>query len=154
MTMLCATMLWACYTIMPRIPQGEDVIRDSGVPFAVVRPTALTEEDAGAEVVVDQGDVLKVTITAQLALRRMQCGRSCLGCCASRLQPTEQLSMCMSAERTSLRRARLLGRTLRSWRLRCWRRQRQRTRPSRSNRRSHSQSHTRQTLLRRRAIGG
>lgn len=40
--------------------QGEDVIRESGVPFAVVRPTALTEEDAGAEVVVDQGDVLKV----------------------------------------------------------------------------------------------
>ena len=65
-------MLWACYTVMPRIPQGEDVIRESGVPFAVVRPTALTEEDAGAEVVVDQGDVLKVTITAQLALRRMQ----------------------------------------------------------------------------------
>jgi hypothetical protein len=42
------------------ILQGEDVVRESGVPFAVVRPTALTEEDAGAEVVVDQGDVVKV----------------------------------------------------------------------------------------------
>lgn len=41
--------------------QGEDVVRDSGVPFVVVRPTALTEEDAGAEVVVDQGDTIKVT---------------------------------------------------------------------------------------------
>lgn len=47
--------------------QGEDVVRESGVPFAVVRPTALTEEDAGAEVVVDQGDVLKVGIAADLA---------------------------------------------------------------------------------------
>lgn len=39
--------------------QGEDVLRDSGVPYAVVRPTALTEEPAGAELVVDQGDVIK-----------------------------------------------------------------------------------------------
>lgn len=41
--------------------QGEDVVRASGVPFAVVRPTALTEEDAGAELQFDQGDTIKVT---------------------------------------------------------------------------------------------
>lgn len=44
----------------PLMVQGEDVIRQSGVPFAVVRPTALTEEDAGAELQFDQGDTIKV----------------------------------------------------------------------------------------------
>ncbi len=40
--------------------QGENAVRHSGVPFAVVRPTALTEEPAGAELQVDQGDTIKV----------------------------------------------------------------------------------------------
>ena len=40
--------------------QGENVVRHSGVPFAVVRPTALTEEPAGAELQLDQGDTIKV----------------------------------------------------------------------------------------------
>ena len=35
-------------------------MRGSGVPFAIVRPTALTEEDAGAELQFDQGDTIKV----------------------------------------------------------------------------------------------
>ena len=39
--------------------QGENVVRASGVPFAVVRPTALTEEPAGADLQVDQGDTIK-----------------------------------------------------------------------------------------------
>lgn len=56
--------------------KGEDVVRDSGVPFAVVRPTALTEEDAGAEVVVDQGDTIKGKIArediAQLAVALLE----------------------------------------------------------------------------------
>jgi hypothetical protein len=56
----CMVTLWQWVIDQHRLVQGEDVIRESGVPFAVVRPTALTEEDAGAEVVVDQGDVLKV----------------------------------------------------------------------------------------------
>lgn len=42
---------------------GEDVLRSSRVPFAVVRPTALTEEPAGAELVVDQGDTIKGKIS-------------------------------------------------------------------------------------------
>lgn len=54
----------AGYLLTPAVcteySQGEDVVRDSGVPYAVVRPTALTEEPAGAELVVDQGDVIKV----------------------------------------------------------------------------------------------
>ena len=40
--------------------QGEDVVRQSGVPFAVVRPCALTEEPAGAQLQLSQGDTIKV----------------------------------------------------------------------------------------------
>ena len=40
--------------------QGEDEVRDSGVPYAVVRPCALTEEPAGADLVISQGDTIKV----------------------------------------------------------------------------------------------
>lgn len=36
--------------------KGEDLIRDSGIPFAIVRPCALTEEPAGADLIFDQGD--------------------------------------------------------------------------------------------------
>lgn len=40
--------------------QGEDEVRRSGVPYAVVRPCALTEEPAGADLVISQGDTIKV----------------------------------------------------------------------------------------------
>lgn len=36
---------------------GEDVVRGSGVPYAIVRPCALTEEPAGAPLELDQGGV-------------------------------------------------------------------------------------------------
>jgi len=42
---------------------GEDVIRSSGVPFAIVRPVALTEEPAGAELQLDQGDTIRGKIS-------------------------------------------------------------------------------------------
>jgi len=45
--------------------KGEDCIRSSGVPFSVVRPCALTEEPEGAELVVDQGDVIKGKISRE-----------------------------------------------------------------------------------------
>ncbi|KAG2249322.1 hypothetical protein Bca52824_088950, partial [Brassica carinata] len=35
---------------------GEDLIRESGIPYAIVRPCALTEEPAGADLIFDQGD--------------------------------------------------------------------------------------------------
>mmetsp|Transcript_45770 Transcript_45770/g.145901 ORF Transcript_45770/g.145901 Transcript_45770/m.145901 type:complete len:268 (-) Transcript_45770:57-860(-) len=38
---------------------GEDAVRSSGIPFAVVRPAALTEEPRGMELEFQQGDVLK-----------------------------------------------------------------------------------------------
>ena len=40
--------------------EGEDVIRASGVPYAIVRPCALTEEPGGMPLETDQGDVIKV----------------------------------------------------------------------------------------------
>ena len=51
---------------------GEDVVRGSGVPFAIVRPCALTEEPAGAELVLDQGDTIKGKIS--------RCACVCEGC--------------------------------------------------------------------------
>eukprot|EP00887_Chlorella_sp_A99_P004628 scaffold4.g4628.t1 len=38
---------------------GEDVVRASGVPHAIVRPVALTEEPRGAELQLDQGDTIR-----------------------------------------------------------------------------------------------
>ena len=34
-------------------------MRGSGVPAAIVRPVALTEEPAGAELAIDQGDSIR-----------------------------------------------------------------------------------------------
>lgn len=38
---------------------AEDALRASSVPFAIVRPVALTEEPPGAELVLSQGDTIK-----------------------------------------------------------------------------------------------
>lgn len=36
--------------------KGEDLLRESGLPYTIVRPCALTEEPAGADLIFDQGD--------------------------------------------------------------------------------------------------
>ncbi|KAG5041009.1 hypothetical protein JHK85_013485 [Glycine max] len=36
--------------------KGEDLLRESGIPYVIVRPCALTEEPAGADLIFDQGD--------------------------------------------------------------------------------------------------
>ncbi|XP_020417224.1 uncharacterized protein LOC18780059 [Prunus persica] len=36
--------------------KGEDLTRESGIPYTIVRPCALTEEPAGADHIFDQGD--------------------------------------------------------------------------------------------------
>ncbi|CAL2274292.1 unnamed protein product [Prunus armeniaca] len=36
--------------------KGEDLIRESGIPYTIVRTCALTEEPAGANLIFDQGD--------------------------------------------------------------------------------------------------
>lgn len=43
--------------------KGEDAVRESGIPYTVIRPCALTEEPAGAELEFDQGD----NITGKIA---------------------------------------------------------------------------------------
>ncbi len=50
------------------IMQGEDVLRESGIPYTIVRPCALTEEPAGAELQFDQGDNITVSIGPNLLL--------------------------------------------------------------------------------------
>lgn len=42
------------------LPKGEDLIRESGIPYTIVRPCALTEEPAGADLIFDQGDNITV----------------------------------------------------------------------------------------------
>lgn len=42
---------------------GEDAIRASGLPYTIVRPVALTEEPAGAELEVAQGDNIRGKIS-------------------------------------------------------------------------------------------
>ncbi|KAG2496036.1 hypothetical protein HYH03_005958 [Edaphochlamys debaryana] len=45
--------------------EGEDALRGSGVPYAIVRPTALTEEPGGMPVELDQGDTVKGKISRE-----------------------------------------------------------------------------------------
>ncbi|CAA3024484.1 Hypothetical predicted protein [Olea europaea subsp. europaea] len=48
---------------------GEDVLRESGVPYTIVRPCALTEEPAGAELIFDQGDNITGKISREEVAR-------------------------------------------------------------------------------------
>ena len=71
---------------------AEDELRASGVPFAIVRPTALTEEAGGMPLVVEQGDTLKGKVSREvrcstregaLVSRTWPAADSC--CCGMRL---------------------------------------------------------------------
>jgi uncharacterized protein YbjT (DUF2867 family) len=57
--------------------KGEDVIRSSGVPYTIIRPCALTEEPAGAELQFGQGD----NITGKIG--REEVARICVAALAS-----------------------------------------------------------------------
>ncbi|MGB7275096.1 MAG: NAD(P)H-binding protein, partial [Geitlerinemataceae cyanobacterium] len=39
--------------------RGEDSVRDSGIPYTIVRPCALTEETGGKVLIADRGDTIK-----------------------------------------------------------------------------------------------
>ncbi|CAL4970419.1 unnamed protein product [Urochloa decumbens] len=45
--------------------KGEDLIRESGIPYTIVRPCALTEEPAGADLIFDQGDSITGKISRE-----------------------------------------------------------------------------------------
>jgi len=44
---------------------AEDAVRDSGLPFAIVRPVALTEEPRGMPVSLDQGDTVRGKVSRE-----------------------------------------------------------------------------------------
>ncbi len=45
--------------------KGEDSVRESGIPYTIIRPCALTEEPGGKALVVDQGDNLKGKVSRE-----------------------------------------------------------------------------------------
>ncbi|KAL5583635.1 hypothetical protein UlMin_016077 [Ulmus minor] len=49
--------------------KGDDLIRESGIPYAIVRPCALTEEPTGANLIFDQGD----NITGKISRKEVGC---------------------------------------------------------------------------------
>ncbi|XP_060191423.1 uncharacterized protein LOC132621249 isoform X3 [Lycium barbarum] len=49
--------------------KGEDEIRESGIPYSIVRPCALTEEPAGADLIFDQGDNITGKISREEVAR-------------------------------------------------------------------------------------
>ncbi|CAL5214190.1 unnamed protein product [Lathyrus oleraceus] len=61
--------------------KGEDSIRESGIPYTIVRPCALTEEPAGADLIFDQGDNITGKISreevAQMCVAALQSPYAC-----------------------------------------------------------------------------
>ncbi|XP_072977863.1 protein HIGH CHLOROPHYLL FLUORESCENCE PHENOTYPE 173, chloroplastic isoform X2 [Typha angustifolia] len=61
--------------------KGEDLIRESGIPYTIVRPCALTEEPAGADLIFDQGDNITGKISreevAQICLAALESPYAC-----------------------------------------------------------------------------
>lgn len=49
--------------------KGEDLLRDSGIPYTIIRPCALTEEPAGADLIFDQGDNITGKISREEVAR-------------------------------------------------------------------------------------
>ena len=52
---------------------GEDLIRESGIPYTIVRPVALTDEPAGADLEVAQGDEIKGKISRCFSHPEFRC---------------------------------------------------------------------------------
>ncbi|PIA42111.1 hypothetical protein AQUCO_02100162v1 [Aquilegia coerulea] len=49
--------------------KGEDLVRESGIPYTIVRPCALTEEPAGADLIFEQGDNITGKISREEVAR-------------------------------------------------------------------------------------
>jgi uncharacterized protein YbjT (DUF2867 family) len=45
--------------------RGEDAVRESGVPYVIIRPCALTEESGGKALVFDQGDNMRGKVSRE-----------------------------------------------------------------------------------------
>lgn len=56
--------------------KGEDSLRESGIPYTIIRPCALTEETGGKELIFEQGDNIRGKISredvAEICLQALQ----------------------------------------------------------------------------------
>ncbi len=61
--------------------KGEDSLRESGIPYTIIRPCALTEEPGGKEFICDQGDNIRGKISredvAKLCVEALQQKTAC-----------------------------------------------------------------------------
>jgi uncharacterized protein YbjT (DUF2867 family) len=61
--------------------RGEDVIRESGLPYTIIRPCALTEEPGGKALAVEQGDNIRGKVSrediAELCLQVLEQPKAC-----------------------------------------------------------------------------
>ncbi|MEM9925094.1 MAG: CIA30 family protein [Cyanobacteria bacterium P01_D01_bin.50] len=61
--------------------RGEDSLRESGIPYTIIRPCALTEESGGKELIFEQGDNIKGKISrediAKLCVQALQQSLAC-----------------------------------------------------------------------------
>ncbi len=61
--------------------RGEDSLRESGIPYTIIRPCALTEEAGGKELIFEQGDNIKGKISrddiAKLCVQALQQPSAC-----------------------------------------------------------------------------
>jgi len=60
--------------------KGEDSLRESGIPYTIIRPCALTEEAGGKELIFEQGDNIKGKISredvAELCVQALKIGKA------------------------------------------------------------------------------
>ena len=61
--------------------KGEDSLRESGIPYTIIRPCALTEEAGGKELIFEQGDNIRGKISredvAELCVQALQQTKAC-----------------------------------------------------------------------------
>ncbi|NET61344.1 MAG: NAD(P)H-binding protein [Symploca sp. SIO2E6] len=61
--------------------RGEEAVRESGVPYTIIRPCALTEESGGKALVFEQGDNIRGKVSrediAQLCLQLLEQPQAC-----------------------------------------------------------------------------
>lgn len=61
--------------------RGEESVRESGIPYTIIRPCALTEEPGGQALIADQGDTLKGKVSrediAELCVQALEHPQAC-----------------------------------------------------------------------------
>lgn len=61
--------------------KGENSLRESGIPYTIIRPCALTEELGGKELILEQGDNIRGKISredvAQVCVQALQQSKAC-----------------------------------------------------------------------------